>query len=155
MTDQGSVIAVHPFPQYVEEEVYRDVAEDLSEDFPVYGVEASNYSSEDMIGDFYDQSLEEVENGRNGAISSGDIEGLEPPFYVIGGLVHDCVPGSLESLMRSGHEPYLVEDGVFEKFGDEEFMTYAEMIGSDEDFSNEVRNLYMLGVEPVELDNLV
>lgn len=128
---------------------------ELSGEFPIYGVEASNYNEESLIGDFYEDTLSEVENGRNGAISRGELEGLEPPFYVMGGLLHDCVPGSIESVMRSGYEAYLVEDASFEKFGKGDFLTYGEMENSNEDYSDLFQDLYMLGVETVELDELV
>lgn len=155
MSEQGSVIAVHPYPQYVDEESFRDTGAKLTDEFPVYGVEASNYNEESLIGDFYEDTLSEVENGRNGAIPEGELEDVEPPFYFIGGLLHDCVPGGMESVMLSGYEAYLVEDASFEKFDGDEFSTYSEMENSNKDYSDLFQNLYMLGVETVELDDLV
>ena len=145
---EGTVLAVHPYPRYVDEEAFEDLMEDLEQEFPVYGIEASN-SSTDVIGDFYEDTFEDIPNGKKGSFDPRHLEGLEEPLYVTGGLVSECVPGAIETVIRSGNDTYLVEDGSYEKLGDE-FMTYRDMVDSSEDYSDVFRNLYMLGVERVE-----
>jgi len=147
MDGEGTILSVHSYPRYVDEEAFLDVAEELSEEFPIYGVKSSGSSSE-LVGDFYEDSFEDINNGRNGYISPKHLESLESPFYVVGGLVSECIPGAAESVLRSGEDAYIVEEGAFEKVGDG-FFTYEDMSSSDQDFSDIFRNLNELGVPSV------
>lgn len=151
--NEGTVLAVHPYPRYVDEEAFEEVIEELDEEFPVYGVEASNSSSE-LVGDLYEDTFEDIDGGKNGSFDPGNLEGLDEPFYITGGLLNECVPGAIETVIRSGKKAFLVEDGSYERFEDE-FMTYRDMLESEEDYSDVFRNLYMLGVETVEVDDIV
>lgn len=152
--NEGTVLAVHPYPRYVDDEAFNQVIEDLSREFPVYGIKASNSSSE-VTGDFYEDTFEDIENGKNGSFDPSHLEDLDGPFYVTGGLVSECIPSAVETVMGSGNEAFLVEDGSYEKFGEDEFMNYGEMVDSNEDYSDLFRNLYMLGVETVEADDIL
>jgi len=150
---QGTGLAVHGYSRYVDEEAFRDAGLEIADEVPVYGVEAS-HKSQGLTGDFYEDTFGEIEHGRNGAVASDDLEGLEEPFYVFGGLVSECVPGAVYSVQKSGFEAYVMEDASFEKVEDD-FMTYDEMKASDRDFGEVFDNLGWLGVPTLTLDELV
>lgn len=153
MEGKGTVLSVHSYSRYVDEGAFVDIAEELAEDFPVYGVRSSENSGE-LLGDFYEDSFEDIDGGKNGYINPRNLESLEPPFYVIGGLVSECVPGTIESVLKSGEEAYIVEEGVFERFEDK-FLTYGEMNASEQSFSDIFRNLNDLGAPSVRTDEFL
>ncbi|MFB6174888.1 MAG: hypothetical protein ABEJ87_02840 [Candidatus Nanohalobium sp.] len=64
------------------------------------------------------------------------------------------MPGAVYSVLSSGEEAYVVEDASFEKLGEDEFLSYSEMRGSDEDYSDVFQDLYMLGVDTVKLEDI-
>ena len=150
---EGTGLAVHGYGRYVDEEAFREAGVELSEEVPVYGVEASNISG-DLIGDFYEGTFEDIKGGRNGAVSPRHLEELEGPFYVFGGLINECIPGTVESALRSGEETYVIEDASFEEIEDE-FITYGAMKASEKDFEEVFANFYRLGASTVELDDLL
>lgn len=149
----GTGLAVHGYGRYVDEEAFQKAGREISEEVPVYGVEASNTSGE-LIGSFYEDTFSDVPNGRNGAVSRGNLEDLEGPFYVFGGLVNECIPGTVYSLLRSSEEAYVVEDASFEKV-ENDFMTYEEMLESEEDFSDVFSNLDRLGASTVKMEDIL
>jgi hypothetical protein len=151
---QSRGLAVHGYGRYVDEEAFREAGVELSEEVPVYGVEASNYSR-DLIGDFYEDSFSEIPNGRNGSVSSRHLENLEGPFYVFGGLVNECIPGAVYSVMRSGEEAYVVEDAAFEEVAEGEFMTYEDMQNSEEDFKDIFAQLNRLGALTLKMEDIL
>lgn len=150
----GTGLAVHGYRRYVDEEAFREAGVELSEEVPVYGVESSNFSGE-LIGDFYEDTFEDIEGGRNGALSSRHLEDLEGPFYVFGGLVNECIPSTVYSVLSSGEEAYVVEDAAFEEVAEGEFMTYEKMQSSGEDFSDVFAQLNRLGATTVNAEDIL
>lgn len=150
---EGTGLAVHGYGRYVDEEAFRETGIELSDEIPVYGIEASN-RTEELIGDFYEDSFSDIPDGRNGAVSPKHLEDLEGPFYIFGGLINECIPGAVYSVLSSGEEAYVIEDSSFEEI-DDEFMTYEELRESDEDFSDVFNQLYRLGASTTKLEDLL
>lgn len=103
MNREGSILSVHSYPRYVDEEAFLDVAGELSKESTIYGITSSGSASE-LVGDLYEDSFEDISNGRNGYVSPKHLESLESPIYVVGGLVSECIPGAVESVLRSGED---------------------------------------------------
>ena len=76
----GTGLAVHPYSKYVDDE-FVELSEKVSDEMPVYCLEASNYSGE-LVGDFYEDSFSDVSGGRNGYMSSEVLDDFDEPFYI-------------------------------------------------------------------------